>query len=75
MGFICVLLSESVCAVKNLGAYNLKLSALRSGCVRTPHLPSQDAAACWCMCIYLVCLRVCVVTIWAEHQGHAWTAR
>lgn len=55
-----------------------RLSALRSGCVRTPHLPSQDAADCVCMYLLVcvrVCSRVCVDTIWAEHQGHAWTAR
>lgn len=28
------------------------------------------------VCVFTsVCGRVCAVTIWAEHQGHAWTAR
>lgn len=50
------------------------LSALRSGCVSTPHLPSQDSAEHVCV-FTCACSRVWVVTIWAEHQGHAWTAR
>lgn len=72
---VCTCCAVSVWVEKRCRVYRLwRLGALRSGCVRTPHLPSQDAAAC----VYVftcVCSRVCVVTIWAEHQGHAWTAR
>lgn len=80
--WVCVLLCKCVCVCvrreKNVDvAYRLwRLSTLRSGYVRTPHLPSQDAAECVFtrLCVRVL-MWVCVVAIWAEHQGYAWTAR
>lgn len=80
-GCVCCSVNVCVCVCakgKNVDvAYRLwRLSTLRSGYVRTPHLPSQDAAECvfTCLCVRVL-MWVCVVAIWAEHQGYAWTAR
>lgn len=70
---VCVCAHVALYAMRgrksNCGAYILgRLGALRSGHVRIPHLPSQDAAERVCVC-------VCCVYVHGYHLGRTSGAR